>query len=434
MNKLQHDMLSLPGFRTLLEYAGQIPVFLVGGALRDWQFGQPVKDVDLATDGNPTALAQEFARHTGGSWFWLDRQRCQSRVVLKCGSETFSYDFSPLRAATIETDLADRDFTLNAMAVKLGGKDWALIDPCGAGEDIRDRRLRVCSPDSLRNDPLRVLRGVRFALQFNLVPTTGTEAAMVRDAGLLTGIPGERIHAELAVILNTPGSSRILPLWFALDLMPVLFGFSCSVDFGRQLAQQFDRLEQTLSQGPAWLHELAAGTVANNFSRLALLKLHLMLSGTPGADKGRSAQVADRLCLGRRNATALNGLLHIGDCLPCPRRRRAQRLWLEDLPGNPRVSLLGLLLDSVSEQTCHLHLDRLDPRVLKDLDKEPPEPLIPVARMMDRFGFRPGPELGRALAELRRMEILEQIKTSREAEAHLLRGKQKAIDKGESAP
>ncbi|ORJ63615.1 CCA tRNA nucleotidyltransferase [Geothermobacter hydrogeniphilus] len=434
MNKLQHDMLSLPGFRSLLEYTGKIPVFLVGGALRDWRFGQPVKDVDLATDGDPTDLAREFARHTGGSWFWLDRQRCQSRVVLKNDREAFSYDFSPLRAATIEADLADRDFTLNAMAVKLGDRDWALIDPCGAGEDIRDRRLQVCSPDSLRHDPLRVLRGVRFALQFNLVPATGTEAAMVRDAGLLSGIPGERIHAELAVILNVAGSSRILPLWVRLDLSSVLFGFSCTADSGRQLARQFDLLERTLSQGPAWLHELAAGTVANNFSRLALLKLHLMLSGTPGAGRARGAQAADRLRLGRRNTTALNGLLRIGDCLPCPRRHRAQRLWLEDLPGNPRVSLLGLLLDGVSKPTRHLHFDRLDPRVLKDMDKEPPEPLIPVARMMDRLGFSPGPELGRALAELRRMEILEQIKTPREAEAHLLRGKQKAIDKGESAP
>jgi tRNA nucleotidyltransferase (CCA-adding enzyme) len=99
-------------------------------------------------------------------------------------------------AATVEEDLARRDFTINAMARRLS--DDALIDPFGGREDLERRVLRTVSPNSFAEDPLRLVRGLRFVSQFDLDPDERTAAQMRDEAASVGRVSGERIGGGLA--------------------------------------------------------------------------------------------------------------------------------------------------------------------------------------------------------------------------------------------
>lgn len=426
MAKIPEQLTTLPGFSDLLSSCANQDVFLVGGALRDWHLGRAVKDIDLATAGNPSGLARQFASRCGGHWFWLDRQRQQSRVVLKRDSDVFSYDFSPLRAADLAADLKLRDFTINALAVDLGTPRWRLIDPLGALADIKQRHLRPCSHASFRNDPLRILRGLRFALQFGLYLEPETEKAMASQVPYLKNVAGERIHSELASILGAGQTERILHLWHRIGLNLELFGAELAPRVIERLESRFRQLESVLVQASAPLQVLSESVVANNFSRKALVKFFLMLSAeqTPSTDVVE--QICDRLSLGKRNSQTIKGLLAVGDCGSCPHPPRAQRLWLEDLPGDPKTSLLLLFLSQQDREGFSADVESLVFLVSNITPGERLAPLVEPARMIDELGYSPGAELGRALDAMRLAEIREQISTPAEAETYLLEWKRKS--------
>ncbi|MEJ2699806.1 MAG: hypothetical protein P8Z70_09135, partial [Desulfuromonadales bacterium] len=149
--------------------------FLVGGALRDWLLEKESGDFDFATPFDPTDLAVRFAGEIGGKWFFLDEARRQSRIVADTEKGTVTYDFAPFRAPDLEGDLIRRDFTINALAFPLGkGEGEDLLDPLRGEEDLKEHLIRACSAECLREDPLRILKGVRHAvaLGFRIEPQT----------------------------------------------------------------------------------------------------------------------------------------------------------------------------------------------------------------------------------------------------------------------
>ncbi len=98
--------------------------------------------------------------------------------------------------ATVEEDLARRDFTINAMARRL--EDGTLIDPYGGREDLAARVLRTVSPNSFAEDPLRLVRGLRFVSQFDLDPDERTLEQMREEASSVALVSGERVGGGLA--------------------------------------------------------------------------------------------------------------------------------------------------------------------------------------------------------------------------------------------
>jgi tRNA nucleotidyltransferase/poly(A) polymerase len=164
--------------------------WVVGGAVRDELLGRPVVDVDIAVR-EPRAAALAYARRSGGSPFPLSERHGAWRVALDEGR---TVDFTPLRA-TIEDDLATRDFTVNAIAVPLEG--GVAVDPFGGRGDLQRKRLRHVSATAFADDPLRLLRAVRFVDQFGFELDAGTEALVREQAALVERPSGERILAEL---------------------------------------------------------------------------------------------------------------------------------------------------------------------------------------------------------------------------------------------
>ena len=164
--------------------------WIVGGAVRDELLGRPLVDLDVACR-EPERAAREYARRSGGAPFPLSERHGAWRVALE-GDRTV--DFTPLRGG-IEGDLATRDFTINAIAVPVGGGEPA--DPTGGRDDLDLRVLRAVREEIFQDDPARLLRAVRLEdeLGFRLAPMT--EELVRRDAALVTEPAGERILGEL---------------------------------------------------------------------------------------------------------------------------------------------------------------------------------------------------------------------------------------------
>jgi hypothetical protein len=165
--------------------------WVVGGAVRDELLGREVRDLDIAYR-DPRAAAVAYARRSGGSPFPLSERHGAWRVALDEGR---TVDFTPLRDS-IEDDLATRDFTMNAIAVPLAG--GAAVDPFEGRRDLEAKRLRHVSETVFEDDPLRLLRAVRFVDQFGFELDSRTEALVRANAELVDRPSGERILAELA--------------------------------------------------------------------------------------------------------------------------------------------------------------------------------------------------------------------------------------------
>jgi poly(A) polymerase len=171
--------------------------WLVGGAVRDHLLGRATSDYDLAVPRDPRTLARKLARATGGHAFNLSDGFGAWRVVGH--DHAWQVDVLPLVGGTIETDLANRDLTINAIAQPVsGGKR---VDPFDGVSDLQARRLRMVSTEAFRADPLRVLRLTRLAceLGFRVEPRTGEVARAT--AARLRGVAPERIFSELKRIV-----------------------------------------------------------------------------------------------------------------------------------------------------------------------------------------------------------------------------------------
>jgi hypothetical protein len=179
--------------RELVEqlFAGE-EAWIVGGAVRDHALDRPIVDVDVAL-AEPERAARLFARETAGAPFPLSERHGAWRVALADGR---TVDFTPL-TRPIEADLATRDFTINAIAERVGSAET--VDPFNGYGDLEAKRLRAVGQSVFQDDPLRLLRGPRLEdelpFDFRLVPET--EALIRRDAELVTRPSKERILGEL---------------------------------------------------------------------------------------------------------------------------------------------------------------------------------------------------------------------------------------------
>lgn len=186
-----------------------ISCYLAGGYVRDWLLGQLGKDVDLSVSGSAIPLARRIANQTGGAFYVLDEANDTARIVYT--TDDVVVDLAALRGMSIEADLRERDFTINAMAVNVREARLlqpSLIDPCGGQADLEKRVLRATSEHAFRSDPVRLLRGVRFAATLGLSVDAPTEAWMRRDAPLIAQPSAERVRQELMLILDVPDAVR----------------------------------------------------------------------------------------------------------------------------------------------------------------------------------------------------------------------------------
>ena len=206
-------------------------VYLVGGVVRDLVLGRPLHgDIDLTTDARPEATTAAVQGWADAVW---DQGARFGTVGLRKGDLTFEVTTHRAEAYLpesrkpdvsfadeVEADLSRRDFTINAMALRVRG-DTAeapeLIDPFGGVADLAAGVLRTpLEPDvSFTDDPLRMLRAARFLAGYGLTPDDALVAAVGRLVERLSIVSAERVRDELSKLLvvddPTPG------LWFLVD-------------------------------------------------------------------------------------------------------------------------------------------------------------------------------------------------------------------------
>ena len=165
--------------------------WVVGGAVRDELLGRPILDLDVAC-ADPRPAAHRFADRFGGAPFPLSERHGAWRVVEDGSAETV--DFTPIGEG-IGADLATRDFTFNAIAEHVGTGET--YDPYAGRDDLRAGVVRAVSADVFVDDPLRLLRAVRFEDELGFRMDERTEALLRASSALVAQPAGERILAEL---------------------------------------------------------------------------------------------------------------------------------------------------------------------------------------------------------------------------------------------
>ena len=188
--------------RTILEKlrAGGHRAHLVGGCVRGWLRGEAVRDFDVATDARPERVLELFPRAVP-----IGLRHGTVMVPSACGPVDVT---STRPGASLEDDLARRDFTVNAMAFDPLAPRF--VDPRGGRADLAAGRLRCVgsAAERLREDPLRGVRAARFVATLGLFPDAELEAALPASAAALDGVAPERIRRELEALLAGAEAGR----------------------------------------------------------------------------------------------------------------------------------------------------------------------------------------------------------------------------------
>lgn len=224
----------------------QLPLYLVGGVVRDIFLGSAVTDFDLVVEGDTTAFAESILKKYGGKILvhsrfgtakWILNESTFKRLdfpvsrfpdfelsfdVVCARSETYSQPgaLPDVEPSTINDDLHRRDFTINAMALRLDGNHYGeLLDPLGGEEDLEHGLIRVIQPKSFIDDPTRIYRAVRYEGRYGFQIVDDT-LALIPDARPVIGnLSAERTRHELDLILEEPNAPSMLARLAELDLL-----------------------------------------------------------------------------------------------------------------------------------------------------------------------------------------------------------------------
>lgn len=178
-------------------------IHLVGGAVRDALLGRTTHDLDFIAPSGGIRIARQVAKALKADFFALDPERDTGRVIVTTSAARRSLlDFAAYRGPDLEADLRDRDFTINALAYDL--RTQTILDPLNGAADLREKRIRACTPQALANDPVRILRAVRLAASLNFQIEKQTRQAMKQALGGLDRVSPERLRDELFRTLEGP--------------------------------------------------------------------------------------------------------------------------------------------------------------------------------------------------------------------------------------
>jgi poly(A) polymerase len=423
--------------------------WLVGGALRDAALGRPVVDVDLAVAEGEEEVARGLADAAGGDLFQLSEEFAAWRVLAPGGR--WHLDVVRLRGG-IESDLAGRDFTVNAMARRLEGGE--VVDPYGGRSDLEGRLLRAVGEESFAADPLRLLRAARLAadLGFEIDPRTADLARAA--AGRAAEPSGERQFRELRLLVSGADPMRGLGLLDALGLTPAVLpelevlrgveqnpyhhldvhGHTLAVleqlveledrgrlgeVFGGDLAELADELDRPLADGLTRREALRFGALVHDLGKPETRAItdegRILFIGHDVAGARIVAAMCRRFRTSRELRRFLEALtlqhLRLGFLvheMPLSRRRVFDYLEATD-PVAVEVTLLSVAdrLATRGEKTrdqaveAHLALARELMRDALDWRRQgPPVPPMAGEALMAALGLEPGPEVGRLLREL----------------------------------
>jgi poly(A) polymerase len=369
--------------------------WLVGGALRNLLLGRKPKDLDFALAKGADLLPKRFAERARGSFFWLDAERQESRVVVGTGEERFVFDFSPLAGVTLEEDLRRRDFTMNALAIDLLAPEPRLMDPLGGEADLAERIIRHCSLSAFTDDPLRLLRAYRFVATIPATIAPETRALMVGQGELFASIAAERIRQEFFAILDSSHATSTLQHLTDEGLLAAIFPWLKAPQL-----QRLSRVEGYLRNLPHYfpaqaeaLQEQLKVPVEEGVTAWGVVLLAALLPIT----KESPCLAADSLRLGRKGAAMLQLLGRSGEaCQQLARYPLTPRSLFRFMRDHHPAAVEMLLLASADKELPAETTATLLTYYFSSYSKEGGE-LLSGGEVMALLGIPPGPAVGSAL-------------------------------------
>ena len=448
------------------------PLYLVGGAVRDALLHRPILDLDFATPGDAVLLARRVANALDGDVFVMDAERGVARVIYQSAAGRRWMDFTRFRGRDLLADLQARDFTINALCVDFRGDMSLLIDPLGGEQDVLNKRVRLCAPHALVDDPLRTLRAVRQSVQlgFRLLPEVVT--GIRQAASGLANVSRERLRDEFFKLLELDKADAGLRVLQALHLMehilpevaqlpsyaptaPYVFDgwqhtlyavdrliailtavsprrtdqTAASFDLG-MLVIQLDRYRRPLNAhiSQIWANERphqALLVLATLLHRAALAPDHNAQTSTSAAV---AEHAADELRLSNAEKKRLAQIVSAFQTiytLPKYDLLASHRFWFTLGEAGIDALLVGMahiLAMYGSHLPQDLWLDRVDLAIhlLSDyFDRHAqvvnPTPLVDGVYLMQALGLRSGPQVGQLLSAIREAQVLGEVTNAEEA-------------------
>lgn len=214
-----------------------LPCYLIGGFVRDKILGRNTKDMDIVCVGDGIALAAQVAEKFSPAPevhffknFGTAQIKSEGMEIEFVGARKESYDFNSRKPAvengTIEDDQNRRDFTINAMAISLNKEDYGqLVDPFNGIQHLEEKNIQtpLAPAQTFSDDPLRMMRAIRFASQLNFTIHPETFAAIGENAERIKIVSGERIADELNKILMSEKPSIGFDLLYKSGLLKIIF-------------------------------------------------------------------------------------------------------------------------------------------------------------------------------------------------------------------
>ena len=464
-----------------------IPSYIVGGFVRDVLLGRETADIDIVVGTDALQIAPRIAAALGGKSILLDRVNRVARVVLADKEATsinapWQLDFATLEG-NIEQNLAQRDFTVDAMAIRLSppGKSHTesqLIDPFHGLDDLHHGVIRAVSEAAFQSDAARLLRAVRLAAELEFSIDQKTEALIQHHAHLITDVAGERVREELLRLLAIPRTEQLLPFLDRLGLLTALIPELAQAKGAEQPREHFwnvfDHTIRTaiavdflLRQG-TW--EYAEGVLAgvpwsaalaehfdlevgNGSTRRSLLKLAALLHdiakpqtktvdddgrirflGHPQEGATIASGILERLRFSNKEIKLVEIIVrhHLRpvqmsyDALPSS---KAIYRYFRDT-GETGIDILFFsLADHLATRGPHLntahwqnHVNIVEYVLAQRFQKENvvvPPKLIDGHDLINIFAISPGPEIGELLEAVREAQAAEELTTREEALAYI---------------
>ena len=324
---------------------GHVPVYLVGGVVRDLLLGLIPADLDLVVEGDAIALAQAAAERYGGrvrghdrfgtaKWLIGERRAAMAAALNLTAEETAclpeSFDLVSARAefyarptalpeverGSLKLDLHRRDFTINTLAVSLNAERFGVLyDYWGGLRDLEEKRIRVMHSISFVDDPTRILRAIRLEQRLGFALERRTRELIDQALPLLGRVSGDRLRHELEAIFDEMDPGKSLARLEELGVLAVIDPGLCWTEAqARWVSAAVGRMPQATGslRVPApgeiwlagWMHSLPAEAGERVMARLNLpqrraemvreaRKVLAALATTP--PEARASQVVQRL-------------------------------------------------------------------------------------------------------------------------------------------
>lgn len=239
--------------------ARHLPLYLVGGFVRDLLLEQPNHDFDFVVEGNAIALANALATRYGGkvtahkrfgTACWRLPHALSTTVSLThvdfatARSETYAHPgaLPTVVPGTIADDLRRRDFTINALAIRLDGPHLGeLRDDFGGLNDLQQGRIRILHPRSYHDDPTRILRAVRYEQRYAFRITAEDLQRVAETKTGLRDLSGERLRHELDLILEEKQAANMLA---RLDVLAILPEIHSALFWDESLREPLERIPE----------------------------------------------------------------------------------------------------------------------------------------------------------------------------------------------